>query len=225
MAFDKATDLALVRITSGYYHQPLPKGYRFPAIPLGDPAKMEIGDTVTTLGFPEIGSTTGRGSVTLTRGVISGFEKTEAGLLMKADWGALDAEAYTRQYRHEPVSTEYPQLMLFNMIDTLGQAIVWMPLTGAGSADSRGLEAALRAHWHSRAHLLLSATRSQSQYRALDGILRTGNYDTPVAINAMTNIQLPWRIALNGGSLSRAVAFTLASISPIRSRKTGAFTI
>jgi S1-C subfamily serine protease len=85
VAFDKTTDLALVRITGGYYHQPLPKDYRFPAIPLGDPAKMEIGDPVTTLGFPEIGSTTGRGSVTLTRGVISGFEKTEAGLLMKAD--------------------------------------------------------------------------------------------------------------------------------------------
>jgi S1-C subfamily serine protease len=84
-AFDKTTDLALVRITGGYYHQPLPKGYRFPAIPLGDPAKMEIGDPVTTLGFPEIGSTIGRGSLTLTRGVISGFEKTEAGMLMKAD--------------------------------------------------------------------------------------------------------------------------------------------
>lgn len=126
------------------------------------------------------------------------IRQTAVGMrLWQSGWGALDAEAYTRQYRHEPVSTEYPQLMLFNMIDTLGQAIVWMPLTGAGSADSRGLEAALRAHWHSRAHLLLSATRSQSQYRALDGILRTGNYDTPVAINAMTNIQLPWRIALN----------------------------
>lgn len=85
VAFDKTTDLALIRITAGFYRQPLPKDYRFPAIPFGDPAKMEIGDSVTTLGFPEIGSTIGRGSVTLTRGVISGFEKTEAGLLMKAD--------------------------------------------------------------------------------------------------------------------------------------------
>jgi hypothetical protein len=117
--------------------------------------------------------------------------------LWQSGWATLDAEAYTRQYKREPVSTEYPQLMLFNMIDTLGQAIVWLPLTGTGSAESRGLEAALRAHWHNRAHLLLSATRSQSQYRALDRILHTGNYDTPVAINAMSNIQLPRHVVLN----------------------------
>lgn len=112
-------------------------------------------------------------------------------------WSTLDAEAYARQYRHEPVSTEYPQLMLFNMIDTLGQAIVWLPLTGSGSANSRGLEAVLRAHWQDRMHLLLSATRSQSSYRALDGVRRTGNYDTPLSINALGSIRLPWHIALN----------------------------
>ncbi len=117
--------------------------------------------------------------------------------LWQSGWGTLDAEAYARQYRHEPVSTEYPQLMLFNMIDTLGQAIVWLPLTGSGSANSRGLEAVLRAHWQDRMHLLLSATRSQSNYRALDGIRRAGNYDTPMTINALSSIRLPRRIALN----------------------------
>lgn len=117
--------------------------------------------------------------------------------LWQNGWSTLDAEAYTRQYRHEPVSTEYPQLMLFNMIDTLGQAIVWLPLADSGSANSRGLETVLRAHWQDRMHLLLSATRSQSSYRALDGIRRTGNYDIPVAINALSSIRLPRRIALN----------------------------
>jgi len=117
--------------------------------------------------------------------------------LWQSHWGTLDAEAYTRQYRHEPVSTQYPQLMLFNMIDTLGQSIVWLPLTGSGSADSRGLEAVLRAYWENRVHLLLSATRSQSRYRALDGVRRTGNYDMPVAINAMSSFRLPRGIMLN----------------------------
>jgi hypothetical protein len=125
--------------------------------------------------------------------------QTAAGMrLWQSSWGTLDAEAYTKQYRREPVSTEFPQLMLFNMVDTLGQSIVWLPLTGTGSADSRGLEAVLRAHWQSRVQLLLSATRSRSEYRALDGIPRRGNYDTPVAINTMTGFRLPRGVTLNG---------------------------
>jgi hypothetical protein len=83
------------------------------------------------------------------------------------------------------------------MVDTLGQSIVWLPLTGTGSADARGVEMVLRAHWQSRVQLLMSATRSQSEYRALDGIRRNGNYDTPVAMNAMTSFRLPLRITLN----------------------------
>jgi len=126
-------------------------------------------------------------------------QQTAAGMrLWQSGWGALDAEAYTKQYRYEPVSTQYPQLMLFNMVDTLGQSIVWLPLIGTGSADSRGLEAVLRAHWRNRAHLLLSATRAQSEYRALDGIRRNGDYDTPVTVNAMSSLLLPRHIVLNG---------------------------
>lgn len=118
--------------------------------------------------------------------------------LWQSSWGTLDVEAYRRQYRREPVATEFPQLMLFNMVDTLGQSIVWLPLAGTGSADSRGLEAVLRAHWQSRAQLLLSATSAHSRYRALDGIPRPGNYDTPVAASALASLRLPRGFTLNG---------------------------
>jgi hypothetical protein len=118
--------------------------------------------------------------------------------LWQAGWGTVDAEAYTKQYLREPVSTEYPQLMLFNMVDTLGQAFVWLPLTGKGSAQARGLELTFRSHWRSRVNLLLSATRSQSTYRALDGIRRPANYDTPVVINSMTSLRLPRGLTLTG---------------------------
>jgi hypothetical protein len=117
--------------------------------------------------------------------------------IWQGGWGTLDAEGYAKQYRREPVATEFPQLMLFNVVDTMGQSFVWLPLTGTGSASSRGLEAVLRAHWWSRANLLLSATRSQSEYRALDGVRRTGNYDTPMAVNALSSFRLPWGITLN----------------------------
>ena len=87
LAYDKKIDLALVQIACGLYHQPLPAGYRFPAITLGDPNALEVGDKVTTIGFPEIANTNGRASVTLTQGVLSGFEKSEIGVLMKTDAG------------------------------------------------------------------------------------------------------------------------------------------
>jgi hypothetical protein len=112
--------------------------------------------------------------------------------LWQASWGTLDAEAYQKSYRREAVSIEYPALMLSNMVDTLGQGFVWLPLTSAGTTQSRGLELALRAHWHSRTQLLLSAARSQTTYRAIDGIRRPGNFDTPMAATALDNIRL-WK--------------------------------
>ena len=78
---DKKIDLALVDVACGLYHQPLPRGYRFPTIGLGNPDALEVGDKVTTIGFPEIANTNGWASVTLTQGVLSGFEKSEIGML------------------------------------------------------------------------------------------------------------------------------------------------
>lgn len=124
--------------------------------------------------------------------------QTAVGMLVwQNGWGSLEAEAYARQYQHEPVSTEFPQLMLFNSIDSLGDPISWLPLESAGSARAHGVEAVLRLHWRDRAHLLLSASHTRTTYRALDGVRRIGNYDLPVEINAMSGFRLPWGIALN----------------------------
>jgi len=117
--------------------------------------------------------------------------------LWQANWGTLDAEAYQKDYRREPVSTEYPALMLSNLIDTLGQGFVWLPLASAGTAQARGLEMALRVHWQTHTEWMVSAARSQTTYRALDGIRRPGNYDIPMVANAMGNIRLPLGIKLD----------------------------
>ncbi len=117
--------------------------------------------------------------------------------LLQADWGTLDIEAYQKNYRREAVATEYPSLMLSNMVDTLGQGFVWLPLTSAGTAQDRGLELEFGAHWSSRMQLRFSAAYSQSTYRALDGVRHPGNYDTPVAVSAMGNLRLPRGIQLD----------------------------
>lgn len=82
---DKHLDLALIQVARGFYGQPLPEGYRFPWVPLGNSAALDIGDPLSIVGFPSIGGTSGRVSVTLTQGVLSGFERTSTGSLMKTD--------------------------------------------------------------------------------------------------------------------------------------------
>ena len=58
----------------------------------------------------------------------------------RSQWGCAcgraAGERWTRMFTtsitsNEPVATEYSQLMLANMIDTLGQQFVWLPLKSA----------------------------------------------------------------------------------------------
>ncbi len=82
---DEERDLALVEVTSGLYHQPIPEGYRFPFLELGDPDASGIGAPLQVLGFPVTGGTGSRVSVTYTRGVVSGFESASFGTIIKTD--------------------------------------------------------------------------------------------------------------------------------------------
>jgi hypothetical protein len=70
---DEKTDLALVRVTRGYYGQPLPADYRFPHVALGEPETLEIGDPLNVCGFPTVGDLRNRPAITLTRGIVSGY--------------------------------------------------------------------------------------------------------------------------------------------------------
>lgn len=82
---DEERDFALLRITSGMYGQPLPRDYTFPFLKLGDPSEVELGQPISIIGFPSIGGTGSRVSVSLTRGVVSGFEKGPFGTFLKTD--------------------------------------------------------------------------------------------------------------------------------------------
>ena len=115
-----------------------------------------------------------------------------AAQLWHGDRMALSTEAYVKRYSNEPVSIEYPSLMLANMVDTLGQQFVWLPLRSAGRGQAEGIELMLRTHTASRFRLLGTASYSRTRYAALDGILRPGNYDFPLVANAIANVQLHW---------------------------------
>jgi S1-C subfamily serine protease len=85
VAYKKEKDLALLQITSGFYDTPIPESYAFPHFRFGDPDLLRIGDEIGLIGFPEIGGTGSRASVTFTRGIVSGFEKTAFGEFIKTD--------------------------------------------------------------------------------------------------------------------------------------------
>ena len=78
-------DLALVRITGDKWGRPLPAGYEFPAWRLGDPEALNIGDPLLLTGYPWMGSGLSRSYITLTRGILSGGERTPSGLILKTD--------------------------------------------------------------------------------------------------------------------------------------------
>jgi S1-C subfamily serine protease len=85
IAHDRELDIALLRADADLYGSPLPAGYRFPAITLGNPESLALGDSLFVLGYPDAGSLGTRVSITATRGIVSGFERRGDTLLVKTD--------------------------------------------------------------------------------------------------------------------------------------------
>jgi hypothetical protein len=109
----------------------------------------------------------------------------------------LSLQAYHKSYSNEPASTEYPSLMLANMVDTLGQQFIWLPMASVGRGQSEGLEAVLRLRAAHRLQFMGTASYGRTQYAAADGLMRPGNFDLPVVTNALATLQLPKAIQLS----------------------------
>lgn len=78
-------DLALLVLESGLYGQPLPPDFEFPSFEIGDPTALYFGDELWFVGYPDVGGTGSRASITLTRGIVSGFEASAFGSIIKTD--------------------------------------------------------------------------------------------------------------------------------------------
>ena len=83
--YDEKRDFALLKIICGFYDQPLPYGYTFPCFAIGNADNLVIGQPLSFLGYPGIGGTGSKASISYTRGIISGFEETDIGVLIKTD--------------------------------------------------------------------------------------------------------------------------------------------
>lgn len=112
--------------------------------------------------------------------------QSSAGLgLWRGAWIDATIEGYYKRYANEPVSTEYTSLMLANMVDTLGQQFVWLPLKSGGWGEGKGVDLLVHAHWPNRIGFLGSASYGRVRYAAADGVLRPGNFDIPLTINGL----------------------------------------
>lgn len=81
----ESLDLALLEVAGDYYGKPLPSGYRFSHLPIGNSDRLSLGQPIILVGYPGIGGLVGRPSVTITRGVVSGFQRTQNGRIVKTD--------------------------------------------------------------------------------------------------------------------------------------------
>ena len=77
-------DLALLQIVSGRYGQPLPAGARFPFLQMRE-SVITVGEDLRFLGYPWIGGTGSRATITFTRGTVAGFQTVPFGRLIKTD--------------------------------------------------------------------------------------------------------------------------------------------
>lgn len=83
--FRRDEDLALLKIVSGLYGQDLIEDYKFPHYVLGVGKQIVMGQSLSFLGYPQIGSEGSRASISLTKGIVSGFDTMDFGYLIKTD--------------------------------------------------------------------------------------------------------------------------------------------
>jgi S1-C subfamily serine protease len=82
---DPDLDLALLRISGSIHGTSLPPGYRFPYLQIGDAGRLRFGQPLSFFGYPAVGGTGSRASISMTRGIVSGFEAEGDRLFIKTD--------------------------------------------------------------------------------------------------------------------------------------------
>jgi S1-C subfamily serine protease len=85
VARDADKDLALLRVVSGVYGNPLPHGKPLPYVRDHRDAAPELGESLTVIGYPGTGGDTSRPSISLSRGIVSGFVRAHGTSQIKTD--------------------------------------------------------------------------------------------------------------------------------------------
>lgn len=95
----------------------------------------------------------------------------------------IHIEAYEKSYRDIPASMEYPTVNLHDLLDTLGQQVIWLPMTSGGRGRAAGMEFSTLTRIGSRFLARGSVAYSRAMFAGLDGVMRPGNFDLPWVAN------------------------------------------
>jgi S1-C subfamily serine protease len=82
---DRERDMALLKVTSGFYGQALPQGMVFPSLAIASGARPAIGDVLFLVGYPSTGGQGSRVTISATRGIVSGYDTAAFGSVLKTD--------------------------------------------------------------------------------------------------------------------------------------------
>jgi hypothetical protein len=96
----------------------------------------------------------------------------------------IHIEAYNKSYSNIPASTEYPTINLHNLVEMLGQQIVWIPMNSRGRGQSSGIEISDLTRIKSKLVVRASVAYARAMFAGIDGIRRSSNYDLPWMLNA-----------------------------------------
>lgn len=96
----------------------------------------------------------------------------------------LRLEAYNKEYRSVPASTEYPAVTMHTMVDMIGEQSVWLPMTSAGHGSASGMELYDTSRLGGRIQLMTSVAYARAKFAGTDGVLRPSNFDFPWIVNA-----------------------------------------
>ena len=102
----------------------------------------------------------------------------------------VTVEAYRKQYKDYPVSSEFPAFSLATAGDTFEVTELLMPYSGAGRGQSLGVEFFIEKKRTGRWYAQTNAAFSRSRYSGLDGVPRPGTYDYPLVVNAVFGLTL-----------------------------------
>lgn len=92
-------------------------------------------------------------------------------------------EAYYKEYKSIPASTEYPSVTLQDMLDMFGQEFVWLPMNSGGNGASSGIEVSGLTHIGSGLSVRGSVAYSRAMFAGLDHVKRPSNFDFPWIVN------------------------------------------
>jgi TonB dependent receptor len=96
---------------------------------------------------------------------------------------SLGLGAYEKRYTNYPVAADYPQLSMANIADTFGESFLMFPMVSQGRGRTAGVELSLGWQPADRLRMQGSVTYARAWYSGLDGVMRRGNFDIPLAAN------------------------------------------